>query len=277
MAEDDVEFYGQPQIPRFAPSQSPAFVMWVGGIGAQFEVKVLCREVRIAELVPEAASGPYHWSTTSESQGQERIDKENVYRWKSDRRRLESEGVRDCMLFVSGQLDSRFGGIDLDPAREWETRRRSLYYTIYPESGGMMQFLTLFDAPDPCDCYRRTETTVPQQALALSNSRLALILGRQLAARLAVETRQGTRVGDDETFIIALFETVLSRGPRPSELGFCREFLQRQEQLTRDLPEAELKSPAEKGVVPGSTNPRQRARESLVRVLLNHNEFITIQ
>jgi len=212
-----------------------------------------------------------------ESQGQERIDKENVYRWKSDRRRLESEGVRDCMLFVSGQLDSRFGGIDLDPAREWETRRRSLYYTIYPESGGMMQFLTLFDAPDPCDCYRRTETTVPQQALALSNSRLALILGRQLAARLAVETRQGTRVGDDETFIIALFETVLSRGPRPSELGFCREFLQRQEQLTRDLPEAELKSPAEKGVVPGSTNPRQRARESLVRVLLNHNEFITIQ
>ena len=212
-----------------------------------------------------------------ESQGQERIDKENVYRWKSDRRRLESEGVRDCMLFVSGQLDSRFGGTDLDPAREWETRRRSLYYTIYPESGGMMQFLTLFDAPDPCDCYRRTETTVPQQALALSNSRLALILGRQLAARLAVETQKKTGVADEEAFIVALFETVLSRRPRPREITYCRTFLQQQEQLTRDLPDAQLKSPAEKGVVPSSTNPRQRARESLVRVLLNHNEFITIQ
>jgi hypothetical protein len=212
-----------------------------------------------------------------ESNGQESIDKENVYRWKSDRRRLESEGVRDCMLFVSGQLDSRFGGSDLNPTREWETRRRSLYYTIYPESGGMMQFLTLFDAPDPCDCYRRTETTVPQQALALSNSRLAVRLGRQLTARLAIKLRTGTAEADDDEFIVVLFETVLSRRPRQRELTYCRDFLLRQEQLTRDLPAAQLKSPAEKGVVPSSSNPRQRARESLVRVLLNHNEFITIQ
>ncbi|MEO1994619.1 MAG: DUF1553 domain-containing protein, partial [Planctomycetaceae bacterium] len=212
-----------------------------------------------------------------EANGQERIDKENVYRWKSDRRRLESEGVRDCMLFVAGQLDSRFGGTDLDPTREWETRRRSLYYTIYPESGGMMQFLTLFDAPDPCDCYRRTETTVPQQALALSNSRLAVRLGRQLTARLAIDSRTETAVADDDVFIVALFETVLCRRPRQPEMTHCREFLKRQEQLIRGFSETDLKTPVEKSAVPSSTNPRQRARESLVRVLLNHNEFITIQ
>ena len=47
------------------------------------------------------------------------------------------------------------GGPELDNVAEPTSRRRSLYFAVYPEDGGQLKFLELFDAPDPCDCYRR--------------------------------------------------------------------------------------------------------------------------
>ena len=47
-----------------------------------------------------------------------------------------------------------------------------------------MTFLRLFDSPNVLSCYRRSESVVPQQALALANSSLCLEQARLLASRL---------------------------------------------------------------------------------------------
>ena len=79
------------------------------------------------------------------------------------------------------------------------------------------QFLDLFDAANPCDAYRRTASVLPQQALALTNSELALRLSRALAGEAVA-----TAAGSDEAFVTAAFEQVLGRPPRDAELTASR-------------------------------------------------------
>ncbi len=196
------------------------------------------------------------------------VDLDNVFWWRFDRRRLEAETVRDSMLSVSRQLDDTLGGPDIDPKKQATNHRRSLYFTVYPEAGGMMRFMTMFDAPDPCACYRRTESIVPQQALAMSNSTLALEAAKRVAGQIS-----NTAVGKIETedaasdsspgssFITAAFEHVLTRSPTVEEVSACRAFLTRQKTLY---------------AATSIADPDSRSRVSLLRVLLNHNDFVTV-
>jgi hypothetical protein len=96
---------------------------------------------------------------------------------------------------------------------------------------------------------------LPQQALALSNSELSLHLARTLANRLPA--------GDDEAFVTAAFEQVLSRPPRPAERTASMAFLEQQ----RKLFEPELKG----------ADIAARARENLVQALFNHTDFVTVR
>ena len=202
------------------------------------------------------------------------IDKDNRLWWKCDRRRLEAEVIRDSMLAASGQLDRTIGGPEIAATSEASSLRRSLYFTIYPEAGGAMQFMTLFDPPDPGGCYRRTDSIVPQQALAMSNSRLAINQGRLLAGAMVKKLASADNVDDD--FVIGLFEQVLSRQPTKEEAQVCREFLAKQRELYELADLEELAAAAPKGWVAPAQDAGQRARESLARTLLNHNDFITI-
>lgn len=202
------------------------------------------------------------------------IDKDNRFWWKFDRRRLEAEIIRDSMLHLSGQLDPALGGPEIDPSAEVTSRRRSLYFAIYPEAGGTMRFLTLFDPPDPGDCYRRSDSIMPQQALAMSNSVLSLNQGRLLADVLSNEL--GSSGASDADFVIALFEQVLARSPTSDEQQSCLEFLTAQRSLYAAASPAELNVAAPKDTVAAAAVPEQRARESLVRTLLNHTDFITL-
>ena len=75
----------------------------------------------------------------------------------------------------------------------------------------------------------------------------------------------------------AAFQQVLGRLPTAEERAECQDFLVRQAALLADP--ARL-TPFETGAanpVPPSADPKQRARESLVHVLLNHNDFVTIR
>ncbi|MCS6977819.1 MAG: PSD1 and planctomycete cytochrome C domain-containing protein [Gemmatales bacterium] len=179
-----------------------------------------------------------------------------VYRqasWNRPPRRLEAEAIRDSILYLAGVLDQRMGGQELETDQDGKTTRRSLYYAIYPEDGGHLPILSMFDPPDPCDCYRRSETVVPQQALALTNSDLLVRSARKVAERLASIT-------DPREFILAAFETVLARPADAEEIAVCLDFLARQE-----------------AVYPEGSQRRERARESLIRVLFNHNDFVTVR
>ena len=100
-------------------------------------------------------------------------------------RRMEAEVVRDSVLAVAGRLDLTAGGPDLDYEQGLTTFRRSVYYRTAKEK--QMLFLTVFDAANVSECYRRTSSVVPQQALALANSPLTQSAARLVAERLSRE------------------------------------------------------------------------------------------
>jgi hypothetical protein len=192
-------------------------------------------------------------------------DPENVRFWRMNPRRLEAEAVRDSLLHVAGLLDLTRGGPDLDASQGLTVPRRSLYFRHAAEK--QMPFLELFDAPSVVECYERTESIVPQQALALANSGLAQDVARRIAR--AIE-------GDSTSFVAAAYRRVLGRRPSEAETAECLAFLERQAKLLSD-PKALTKFGGGGTSTAPSPDPAQRARESLALVLLNHHEFITVR
>jgi hypothetical protein len=178
--------------------------------------------------------------------------------------RMESEVVRDSLLYCAGRLDLRSGGQELENSEALTTFRRSLYYSVFPEQGGKSSLGELFDAPDALECYRRTRSIVPQQALALTNSDLV----HQMSAAVVADWENRRKAGgvplerETEQFVAAMFEQILSRVPTERERQICQETFEKQLGL------AARTNAAEAGT---------RARESIVRALFNHNDFITIR
>ncbi|MBQ16980.1 MAG: hypothetical protein CMJ65_07640 [Planctomycetaceae bacterium] len=211
-----------------------------------------------------------------------KIDPDNSLLWRMNSHRMEAEVVRDSLLAASDALDPAFGGPDLPESQGQASRRRSLYFRTTPDN--KMPLLELFNLANPNECYRRRESIIPQQALALTNSPLALDRSRHLARRLITDTvdRLGPPVGDSQathttSFITSAFETVLGRRPDSRELAACRAFLARQARLLDD-PKTLRKFPAgSTAPVAASADPAIRARENLVHVLFSHNDFVTIR
>lgn len=130
-------------------------------------------------------------------------DPENRLLWRSNRRRLEAETIRDAILSVSGSLDRRGGGPSLPLRSRGSVRmgqpplladnleltdeirfRRTVYLpTLRKSQMAEADVLNLFDFPDPNTVKgSRDVTTVPTQALYLMNSPF-LIKQSKAAAR----------------------------------------------------------------------------------------------
>jgi hypothetical protein len=187
-------------------------------------------------------------SSQGKETGNSRRDPENKYLWRMNVGRMEAEALRDSLLFCAGRLDLTQGGQELENSLALTTRRRSLYYSCHPEGDGKSPLGQLFDAPDAGECYRRTRTIVPQQALALTNSDLIHGVSASLAITLWDELPAKER--NPTRFITVSYETILSRRPSQAELAICVDFLK---------------------------SPEPRVRESFVRALLNHNDFVSIR
>jgi hypothetical protein len=205
------------------------------------------------------------------------IDPDNHYYWRMNPRRMEAEVIRDSLLHLAGRLDPARGGPAMPVAAAETGLRRTIYY--HHARDNQMLFLTMFDAPSVEECYRRHETIVPQQALALSNSKMAFDRADEIAQVLT------SQVGDGSTadFAIAAFELLLGRLPTEAERLAAIDGLER---LTA-IETADAASPKDatqtstqagaKAAGQGSTTPRDRARAAFVHVLLNHNDFVTIR
>lgn len=200
-------------------------------------------------------------SAVGELASNREIDPDNRWLWRMNVGRMEVEAIRDSLLATAGKLDLTMGGPELENEVALTTFRRSLYYSVYPENGGKSALGELFDGPNANDCYQRTQTIIPQQALALTNSELVHALSGDVLKELSPQTGEfGTR--DLDGFIVAAFERILSRRPNNEELQLCRSAIERQTALLT----------AEQ--VP---NPLLKACESIVRALYNHNDFVTIR
>jgi hypothetical protein len=196
-------------------------------------------------------------------------DAENKAYWRANLRRMESEVVRDSILSLTDSLDTTPSGPELDPAQADILPRRSLYFRLTPDDQSAV--LQLFDGAAPAECYERTESIVPQQALALANSPLSLRHSRLLARELSQAH------SDRGAFIEAAFEQVLARRPEAAEQRQCEAFLDRQAALLAFPQSLTRKVLGEGTNVAPSPDPLQRARENLVHVLLNHNDFVTVR
>jgi len=201
------------------------------------------------------------------------IDRDNKFLWRMNLRRLEAEIVRDSVLAVSGQLNPQLGGADIDFEQGEITGRRSIYLRHAYEK--QMTMLVQFDTASPNECYRRSESIIPQQALALINSSLSLGKSRLLAKQLWEE------VGRDEQaqpkFVEAAYRQILSRGPAEEEASLCLEFLGSQAGVLSKIENLTTFKGGDEAVVKPAADPEQRARENLVHVLMNHNDFVTVR
>lgn len=203
---------------------------------------------------------------TSEPNAQR--DPDNRWLWRFPRRRVESEVVHDAFLSVAEELDLKVGGQEVENDQAETSRRRTLYFSVHPEDGGRMKFLENFDAPDPVDCYRRTESVIPQQALALTNSPISRSLSRKLAGKLWQLISESPQRRDE--LVTMAFEQVLTRAPTPAEQQQCVAFLTRQTQVFQQSAGAGNQAQS-------TASPELKAYESLVHSLFSHNDFVTIK
>lgn len=185
-----------------------------------------------------------------------KADPTNIYYWRRNTVRMESEVIRDSLLSLAGELDLKLGGPTIDPDKNPESKRRSLYFTYSRDS--QEKFLSMFDAADIFACYRRQESVVPQQALALANSKVSLQMARKITARL----REQAPEASDEEFVQRAYELILCVEPTAEAQSLCLQALSETQSVLKAAKQKE---------------PVWRSRENLVHALLNHNDFITIR
>jgi hypothetical protein len=193
-------------------------------------------------------------SSTAGASAQDRaVDPENRYYWHGNPVRMEAEVIRDSLLCLGGALDRKMGGPPVPVAQE-NSHRRSLYFVH--SHNDTQKFLSLFDDAPVRECYRRSESIVPQQALALSNSKLAL----EMAA--AINNRLHEALGNvpNQQFVRAAFELILAATPTLEEQAACEGALGEWQALLKARPDA-----------------GRRARQNLVHALINHNDFVTVR
>ena len=213
-------------------------------------------------------SATYRQASTPTTENLHR-DPDNTYLWRFLPHRLEAEKVRDAVFATAGKLDLKQGGPDIDQTLGFSIPRRSIYFRHAAEK--QMEFLKLFDAASVTECYHRRESIIPQQALALFNSSLAIQHARILARTLAAKTAT-----DVDAFITMAFETVLTRSPTEEEMTDCRDFLRQQTDAHAKTAPANPKNADATGQAPAA-DPALRARENLVHVLFNHHDFVTVR
>ncbi len=184
-------------------------------------------------------------------------DAANRFLWRGNVRRLEAESLRDAILYVSGQLNDRFGGpsfkdvsvtlnsgttyyepIDVDGP---DFFRRTVYR--FNPRGGRSALLDTFDCPDPASAApRRSVTTTPLQSLSLMNNPLVIRMADYFAQRVIAD------VGDNGTQQVdRAWQLAIARHPTDSE---------------RRLSESLI---------------REHGLSALCRGLFNINEFVAIE
>ncbi len=176
-------------------------------------------------------------------------DPENRYWWRRVPIRMESQLVRDSLLSMAGTLDSTMGGPSIPADQQAASTRRSLYF--FHSNNDRSLFLTTFDEALVKDCYRREQSIVPQQALALSNSQLALDASQQIAQRFS------KGVHEDEDFARIAFRVVTGINAGEAEITASVSALESWKKLSGGSPET--------------------ARANLIWALINHNDFVTLR
>jgi hypothetical protein len=142
------------------------------------------------------------------------FDPWNRLLWRMTPRRLDAEQIRDAILAVSGELNSKAGGTSVDT----NSARRTIYTKVIRNK--REELLHVFDAPDNFNSTaNRNVTTTPIQSLLMINSPWTLARAKAFAARL-----QKKNLSADETVDLA-YRIALCRAADGDERSAGVEFL----------------------------------------------------
>jgi mono/diheme cytochrome c family protein len=178
-----------------------------------------------------------------------KIDRTNRYHWRRTPRRLEGEAIRDALLSVAGQLDTRmYGPGTLDA----NMRRRSVYFFI--KRSQLIPMMMLFDWPEHLTSIgQRSTTTIAPQALLFLNSPQGRLFAEGFTDRLAGLSA--------EAAIERAYRLAFCRMPESREQQVALAFLARQGALHRSA---------------ATANAERRALVDFCQALLSMNEFVYI-
>jgi len=228
LVEDVTDFGRRTQPPV---QQAVLDALAVRFMESGWSLKALHREMVLSDLYAMSSSQAGADAATLA------VDPDNQLYWRMNARRMESQVLRDSLLQLAGQLDLTMGGPTVDPVKNETAMRRALYFnqTAFDQH----RFLGGFDNANVLECYRREVSVMPQQALALSNSRESAECAARLSQRYAGLA--------DAALVEEAFWLVLGRPPSAAEQAVCEDALK---EMNRDL---------------------------FWQGLLNHNDFITVR
>jgi hypothetical protein len=184
-----------------------------------WSVKQLIRRICVSRVFRLSSEGTEQLQMT---------DPENRLLTRGFRRRIDAETLRDSMLQVSGQLDlSVSGGRTIGEITEYDVvydhqkyplMCRSVYVPFFRNA--MLDLFYVFDTANPnVVTGRRTEGTLPSQALFMMNSDFVIQQADLAARRFLASTSVGKR------------ESRISQIERTVRLVLCRAPTEQEKQL----------------------------------------------
>jgi len=152
-------------------------------------------------------------------------------------KRLSGEAIRDSLLSISGELDSKMYGpsvpVFLSPFMEGRGRpsasgpldgskRRSIYIAV--RRNFLSPFMLTFDTPNPFSTMgKRNVSNVPAQSLILMNDPFVGAEAHNWAVRALKK-----ELGSDMDRIQWMYKTAFARPPTSRELQTATQFIQEQ-------------------------------------------------
>jgi hypothetical protein len=176
--------------------------------------------------------------------------------------RLRAETVRDCLLFVSGQLDRSLEGYtgppDLGGGGGPPNRRRGVYQ--YRKREAQDHMMVMFDAPEAARMAgEREATSVPGQSLLLLNNAFVHDQAKAWAGR-SIASSQGMSL---DRRLARLFNEAIGREPAPEEQDALMAFLESQAEAY--------------GLADAALATDQRLWADICHVLFNAKEFLYVR
>jgi hypothetical protein len=208
-------------------------------------------------------SSVYQLSSDSSDQEAKKRDPSNQLYWKKDMRRMNAETFRDALLTVSGSLNTNAHLKEpikvkaQDPSSE-DLEKNRIAYESFPHRtvylpvvrSHIYDLLALLDFPNATTPIgKRSETTVPTQALMMFNSPFVKEMARQTYERVARSNDPPNNRLD------RLYRILFSRLPSDEERSACHELLNKSSDFLDE----------------------KRTWETLCHVLMISNDFIYVQ
>ena len=160
-------------------------------------------------------------------------DPRNRLRWRWDIRRLAAEQIRDAVLAISGELDSKAGGAAVAAS----TPRRSVYTKVVRNSPDPM--LKAFDVADGFNSTAlRDVTTTPTQSLLMMNGQWMLARSAAFAKRVDQTVAKNLSPGSNagHAAVRTAWQLAFGRSPRDAEVEAASRYLASQGDLPTSPP-----------------------------------------